>query len=84
MMTVHEMIELLARYPDDMRVVVSGYENGYDDLSLEQIRVTPVVLDYGTHEWDGRHEDVCDLPVAARADAQTKEVLTLRRTSASC
>ena len=84
MMTVREMIELLGRYPDDMRVVVSGYENGYDDLSPGQIRVIPVVLDYGNHVWDGRHGDVGDLPVAARADAQTIDVLALRRTSAPC
>ena len=78
MMSVREVIELLGRYPDDMRVVVNGYENGYDDLSPEQIRVTPVVLDTGVHVWDGQHGD---LPFGARADEQTIDVLVLRRTS---
>lgn len=81
MMTVREMIELLGRYPDDMRVVVSGYENGYDDLSPEQFRVTPVVLNTGTHVWDGQHGD---RPFGARAGVQTIDVLALRRTSAHC
>ena len=31
-MTVNELIELLATYPGDLRVVVNGYEDGFDDL----------------------------------------------------
>ena len=81
MMTVREMTELLGRFPDDMRVVVSGYENGYDDLSPEQISVTPVVLNTGVHVWDGQHGD---LPFGARVGGQTTDVLALRRTSAHC
>lgn len=30
-MTVAELIALLRQYPDDARVVVEGYEGGYDD-----------------------------------------------------
>ena len=29
-MTVKELAELLEKYPDDLRVVVNGYEDGYD------------------------------------------------------
>ena len=36
-MTVNELIQLLGSYPADMRVVVDGYEEGYDDLSQEQL-----------------------------------------------
>ena len=32
-MTVEELIRLLATFPGDLRVVVNGYEEGYDDLS---------------------------------------------------
>ncbi|MDE0524092.1 MAG: hypothetical protein OXH79_19260 [Boseongicola sp.] len=60
---------------------MSGFEQGYDDLTPEQIRVTPVVLDTGVHEWEGRHGDLGDLPLHARADVQTIDVLVLRWTS---
>ena len=36
-MTVSELIELLKTHSADLRVVVNGYEDGYDDLSPEQI-----------------------------------------------
>ena len=35
-MTVNELLQLLKGYPPDLRVVVNGYEEGYDDLSPEQ------------------------------------------------
>ena len=31
-MTTEELIQLLAQYPGDLRVMVQGYEEGYDDL----------------------------------------------------
>lgn len=37
-MTVRELRALLAMYPDDLLVVVNGYESGYDDP------VTPLQL----------------------------------------
>ena len=36
-MTVDELIQLLARHSPGLREVVNGYENGYDDLSPEQL-----------------------------------------------
>ena len=38
-MTVKELVKLLEKYPDDLRVVVNGYEDGYDDTSFEGIRL---------------------------------------------
>ena len=32
-MTVEQLVRLLRDYPPDLRVVVDGYEDGYDDLS---------------------------------------------------
>ena len=32
-MTVSQLIELLQTHPGDLRVVVNGYEEGFDDLS---------------------------------------------------
>ena len=36
-MTVKELMEFLEKYPDDLRVVVNGYEDGYDDISPNRI-----------------------------------------------
>ena len=36
-MTAYELIQLLRRHSPGLRVVVDGYEDGYDDLSPEQI-----------------------------------------------
>ena len=36
-MTVQELMQMLAQFPSDLRVVVNGYEDGYDDLSPERI-----------------------------------------------
>jgi ribosomal protein RSM22 (predicted rRNA methylase) len=33
MRTIKELKELLNNYPDDMLVVVRGYEGGFDDIS---------------------------------------------------
>ena len=38
-MLVSELIDLLREYPTDLRVVVNGYEEGYDDLSPRQISI---------------------------------------------
>ena len=56
-MLVGELIELLHEYPTDMRVVVNGYENGYDDLTPERISTAKISLKTGKHEWEGRHGD---------------------------
>ena len=31
-MTVKELMKFLEKYPDDLRIVVNGYEDGYDDI----------------------------------------------------
>lgn len=38
-MTVKKLMEFLEKYPDDLRVVVNGYEDGYDNISFERIRL---------------------------------------------
>ena len=54
-MTVQDLIHILRTYPADMRVVVNGYEEGFDDVSPEGIAVVNVQLDRGTKDWQGRH-----------------------------
>lgn len=42
-LTVSELIETLKNYPPDARVVVLGYEEGYDDITLvKEIAIEPV------------------------------------------
>ena len=56
-MTVYELIQLLRKHPADLRVVVDGYEDGYDDLSPEQLAVVKIALSTGKHRWEGQHGD---------------------------
>ena len=56
-MTVKELVKFLEKYPDDLRVVVNGYEDGYDDLSPKRIFTRKIQLDAGTHDWEGKHSD---------------------------
>ena len=48
-MIVSELIELLQECPAGLRVVVNGYEEGYDDLSPEQISIAKISLNTGKH-----------------------------------
>ena len=54
-MTVQDLIRILRTYPADMRVVVNGYEDGFDDVSPEGVAVVKVQLNRGTKDWQGRH-----------------------------
>ena len=80
-MTVREMIDLLGSYPDDMQVVVNGYEEGYDDLSPRQISVERIALNTGVHNWEGRHGHADEVPIASGESVSTTDVLVIRRTS---
>lgn len=75
-MTVAELIQQLQRHPRDLRVVVDGYENGYDDLSPEQLAVIDIALNTGKYWWEGRHGDP-DGP----NDAEVAQALVMRRVS---
>ncbi len=54
-MTVNELIELLATYPGDLRVVVNGYEDGFDDLSPDRLSIVKIALNTGTESYVGKH-----------------------------
>jgi len=51
MMTVAELIEELNKLPQDMLVVVPGYEGGYDNVEIQ--RNTAVLLN---DNWDGQEK----------------------------
>ena len=80
-MTVKELVELLGKYPDDLRVVVNGYEDGFDDLSPERISVVKIQLDTQIHDWEGQHSDFYDSEKEITDDAEIVETLVFRRRS---
>ena len=63
------------------RVVVDGYEDGYDDLSPEQLRMVRISLNTGTRDYVGAHDDVGRLPEEKLADLEVEEALALHRMS---
>ncbi len=76
-MTVNELIQLLAAYPPDLRVIVNDYEDGYDDLAPEQLAVVRVALNTGQNRWEGQHGD----PNSLTDGTDVVETLVLRRVS---
>ncbi len=80
-MTVKELVELLGKYPDDLRVVVNGYEDGFDDLSPERISVIKIQLDTQIHDWESQHSDFYGSEKEISDDAEIVEALVLRRRS---
>lgn len=80
-MTAQELMKLLQTYPPDLRVVVNGHEDGYDDLSPGQIRVATISLNTGNHPWEGAHGEPDGLSRSAPDDAKLVEALVLRRVS---
>ena len=80
-MTVAELISILQNHAADLRVVVNGYEDGYDDLSPKQLRVVTISLNTGEYPWEGAHGDPDDLSRSAPDDAKLVEALVLWRVS---
>ena len=60
-----------------MRVVVNGYEDGYDDLSREQIDFVRIALNTGKHSWEGIHGDPNGPSEEAPDDTKTAEALVI-------
>ena len=76
-MTVDELIRLLAKHQPDLRVVVNGYEDGYDDLSPGQLTVVRMALNTGENRWEGQHGD----PSGLTDGVEVVDALVLRRVS---
>ena len=54
-MNVNQLIKRLQMYPPDLRVVVRGYEGGYNDVDIfENLKI---VLNYHEEWYYGKHED---------------------------
>ena len=57
-MTVQELINRLSQLPPETRVVVEGYETGYNDIL--EFKGLLLTLDRGENWWDGQHEEAKD------------------------
>ncbi len=55
-MTIQQLTSLLSQYPPDTRVVVAGYEGGFNDITLHKI--IHLDLDANKEWWNGQHEEV--------------------------
>jgi|MudIll2142460700_1097286.scaffolds.fasta_scaffold38155_3 hypothetical protein len=74
-MTVKELIAALQKYPPDTRVVVLGYESGYDDVTLvKQIAIMPETKPVW---YKGRYDEAP--PEKAKADQAIQAVLVYGR-----
>ena len=54
-MTVSELITFLQTYPPDARVVVLGYESGYDDIT--KVKDIAIVPEEKQVWYKGRYDD---------------------------
>ena len=80
-MTTKELIHRLEQFPPELRVVVNGYEEGYDDLSPDQLSVVDIALNIGKHRWQGMHGDLTGFTRRKPEDAEVVEALVLQRLS---
>jgi hypothetical protein len=55
-MKVKTLIALLSKHDPEARVLVDGYECGYDDLHAKRIRPVRVVLNVYRQDYAGPHE----------------------------
>ncbi len=54
--TVKELIDLLATYPVDLRVVVDGYEDGYDNVHPHNLSIISIKPKKDARWWEGENE----------------------------
>lgn len=54
-MNVKELIEILEKYPPEMKVLQRGYESGYNDI-YEVEKETVQHVDVGTSYWEGDYQ----------------------------
>ena len=76
-MNVEQLIRLLRSYPPDLRVMVQGYEEGFDDLEAKCVAEGEVSLNVHSAWYYGRHEEVWD--GHEKPGHETARALFLRR-----
>ena len=68
-LTVKDLIGALAEYPPDIRVVVNGYEDGYDNLHFDSLRTVSIRPKPNHAEWEGENEEEWLNPGAGKFSA---------------
>lgn len=58
-MNVRELIEILGEYDGEMKVLVDGYENGYDEL--EEVASLEVYRVKRSGDYDGAYRNAIDV-----------------------
>jgi len=54
-MTAQELIEKLQTLPPNTKIVVRGYEDGFNDIL--QLKEVKIKLNPNAYTWDGEYED---------------------------
>ena len=80
-MNVKELIEVLGEYPEEMRVVVQGYEDGYDDVAKSSLKQIHVKLGAGKERWEGDHIEIGSKQDTAVNGDDIEQVVAIDRTS---
>ncbi|MCY3777613.1 MAG: hypothetical protein OXH11_16685 [Candidatus Aminicenantes bacterium] len=65
--TVSGLVRILQTYPRNMRVVVNGYETGFDDLDSDIVSVREICLNAGEEWRDKQHLRAQDTKTKGRA-----------------
>jgi hypothetical protein len=58
MITIKELIEKLQQFPPETRVVVAGYEDGFNDIAW--VDGLDIALNVHTEDYYGAHENAED------------------------
>lgn len=72
-MNVGELIEKLKTYPQDLRVVVHGYEDGYEDVT--DFEIIKVILNVNTTRWYYGDHAYADSYIGPNADELKKSAV---------
>lgn len=72
-MTKKELLEILKLYPDEIRIFVSGYENGLQIVeTVQEVRISPSKHDdenlFGTHEISTNIKDETAILISRNSD----------------
>jgi len=57
-MTVKELIEQLQQLDSELHVFVDGYEGGYDDIAISEVK--DIALNVHKEWWYGQHDNAND------------------------
>jgi hypothetical protein len=71
-MTVAELIERLQKFPPETRVVVAGYEDGFNDVKW--VEGLDIALNVHTEDYYGAH----NTPDCSKANAEVVPAVLLR------